>query len=293
MNLSGMIPPMITPLKNGGDVDEGAVQRLVSFLIEHGVAGIFIMGSSGEGPWLDSRQRKQIIRYTVSAVAGRVPVLVGALEPGTGRTLEMAQLIRDCGADIVVVAAPYYFGADAATQLQHINRVVEQAPLPVVLYNIPPMTHNPISAATVAQMLHLPNLLGIKDSAGEWNNFAALLQLRAQRPDFSIFQGAEKQAAQSMIAEADGLVAGLANLVPQKFVSIIELARQDQPNAAQDVQHEINQLWELHTHGFWLACLKYAASLMGFGDGSLSSPAQPLSETAKDAIAEHVNGVIG
>jgi len=291
MKLSGVIPPMITPLTGGEDVDEAAVERLVTHLIDQGVSGIFIMGSSGEGPWLNSRQRKQIIQYTVKAANGRVPVLAGALEPGTGRALEMAQLIVDGGADAVVIAAPYYFATDASTQCQHVEVIVEKSPLPVVLYNIPQMTHSPITASTLARLLRHQNLIGIKDSAGDWANFQALLQLRSQRPNFQVFQGAEKQAAQSAIAGADGLVVGLANLAPHKFVTLLRLVKQDDSNGAHAVQQEINQLWQLHTHGFWLACLKYAASLLGFGDGSLSKPAQPLPDAAREAIASLLDGV--
>lgn len=284
MKLPGLIPPMITPLKNGGTVDGPAVEALIEHMIAGGISGVFIMGSSGEGPWLDQEQRRQILEHTLRAVNGRVPVLAGALEPGTGRTLEMIQLIADCGADVAVIAAPYYFPADADVQLQHIKYLVEQSPLPIVLYNIPPMTHSPILAETVAQCAALDNLLGIKDSAGDWSNFEALLALRGSHADFQVWQGAEKQAAQSAIAGVDGLVCGLANLVPEKFVAILNRGQNGGADEAHRIQGEVDTLWELHSHGFWLACLKYAASTMGFGDGSLSIPAVALSDSAKDAV---------
>jgi 4-hydroxy-tetrahydrodipicolinate synthase len=291
MKLPGLIPPMITPLKDGGDVDGTAVEALIEHLIDGGVSGVFIMGSSGEGPWLSSDQRRQLLDHTVRAVDRRIPVLAGALEPGTGGTLEMIQLIADHGGDVAVIAAPYYFPADAAVQLQHIRTVVEQSPLPVVLYNIPPMTHNPILAETVAQCAALDNLLGIKDSAGDWANFEALIALKAQHENFQVWQGAEKQAAQSALAGADGLVCGLANLVPEKFVAILAQANSGNSDEALRIQAEIDALWELHAQGFWLACLKHAASIMGFGDGSLSIPAQPLPDSAKAAVAAVVGAL--
>ena len=289
MNLQGLIPPMITPLRAGGDVDGEAVEALVGHIIAGGGSGVFIMGSSGEGPWLNLSQRRQILDHTVRAAAGHVPVLAGALEPGTGRTLEMIEVIADCGADVAVIAAPYYFEADAAVQLQHIRTIVEQAVLPVVLYNIPPMTHSPIVADTVAQLCDLDNLLGVKDSAGDWDNFEALLALRNPQRDFRVWQGAERQAAQAVLAGADGLVCGLANLVPAKFSAIIAQAHKGDADAALRIQAEIDQLWTLHTYGFWLACLKCAASRLGFGDGSLSIPALALSETAKQAVYDVVD----
>ncbi len=289
MKLPGLIPPMITPLRAGGDVDGSAVDALIEHMIDGGVAGVFIMGSSGEGPWLNATQRQQILEHTLRAVDGRVAVLAGALEPGTGRTLEMIELIADCGADVAVIAAPYYFEADAAVQIQHIRAVVEQSPLPVVLYNIPPMTHSPILAETVAQLCDLDNLLGIKDSAGDWTNFEALLALKTQHEDFQVWQGAEKMAARAALAGADGLVCGLANLVPDRFTAIMRHASSGSADEALRIQAEIDQLWTLHTYGFWLACLKCAASRLGFGDGSLSIPAVALSETAKQAVYDAVD----
>ena len=289
MKLSGVIPPMITPLNASGQVDQGGVERLVNHLITHGVAGIFVMGSSGEGPWLNRDQRQQLLRYTIDSAKGKVPILAGALEPGIGSTLDAVHLIADCGADAVVIASPYYFEADADAQIHHIQCVADASPLPIVLYNIPPMTHNPLVAETVAQILDMKNIIGIKDSAGDWGNFEALVKLKATRPDFYIWQGAEKLSAQSIIAGADGIVAGLANLVPDKFVDIVKNAQNQ--TIAHDIQDTIDQLWELHTHGFWLACLKYAGSLCGFGDGSLSIPTIALPDDAKNNVRLIVEAV--
>lgn len=284
LDLSGVIPPMITPLTTAGDVDAEASARLVNYFVDSGVAGVFILGSSGEGPWLDAAQRQQIIRATVAAAAGRVPVLVGILEPSTPRTLETVQSVVADGADAIVITSPYYFESPAQVQIDHFIAVAEISPVPVVLYNIPPTTHNPILPSTISQVVAIDNIVAIKDSAGDMANFTDLIALKTRRPALRVFQGAEQLAVDALVAGADGVVPGLANLVPEYFVKIQACVQAGDVQAARQIQSQLNSLWQLHTHGYWLACLKYAASLLGFGSGYTIAPGYRLGESAQAAV---------
>lgn len=200
LDLKGVIPPMITPLTASGVVDGAAVDRLVNHMLVNNCAGIFVLGSSGEGPWLTTDQRKQLVTDAVRAVSGRVQLLVGVLEPSTGRTLETLHIIEELGADAVVIASPYYFAADALAQSRHFEQVAAATKLPIVLYNIPSMTHNPIAVETVREALQFDNVIGLKDSAANMDEFERFLALREARPNFRVFQGAERLAVQSLLA---------------------------------------------------------------------------------------------
>lgn len=283
--LSGVIPPMITPLTADHKIDIDGLERLVTHMLDGGVSGIFALGSSGEGPWLTSIQQTIVIREVVRCVAGRVPVLAGALEPSTSRTQEAIKRHVDAGADMVVITSPYYYSSDATVQVRHIETLVETSDIPVMLYNIPPTTHNPIVAETVQQVIQLDNLIGIKDSAGDWDNFLALLKYREQRPDFGVFQGAEKLATQSLTVGADGVVPGLGNLIPVHFVAIVKALQADKEADADAIQKQVDELWTLHTHDFWLICLKYAASLLGFGSGKTVGHTMHMNTAAQQTIA--------
>jgi 4-hydroxy-tetrahydrodipicolinate synthase len=287
LNLSGVIPPMITPLTATRELDTDGLEGLVHHLIEGGVSGLFVLGSSGEGPWLTLAQQRRVIEETVRVVAGRVPVLAGVLEPSTTRVLEAVEQAEAAGAAAVVVASPYYFTADDAAQFHHFKTIVNASSLPVVLYNIPGMTHNPISAATVQRLLDIDTIIGIKDSSGDSAGFAELMDLKKLRPDFRILQGAETKAAEALLAGADGLVSGLANLAPEVFARMVRANAEGDLATVAACQEKVLALWELHTHGFWLECLKYAASLQGFGNGSLSCPTDCLPGSAREAI-EHL-----
>ncbi len=282
--ISGVIPPMITPLTESRDIDIAGLERLVHHMLDGGVAGIFALGSSGEGPWLTATQQTTVIKEVVRCVAGRVPVLAGALEPSTSRTLEAIHRHASAGADMVVVTSPYYFPSDASVQIRHVETLAKASPIPVMLYNIPPTTHNPIAPDTVRQLMQLENLIGIKDSAGDWDNFLDLLKYREDRPEFVVFQGAEKLSAQSIEAGADGIVPGMGNLVPSHFVAIIKAIQAGKPSEAKAIQSQIDTLWTLHTYDFWLIGLKFAASLLGFGSGTAVGHIMTMDETAQQTI---------
>jgi 4-hydroxy-tetrahydrodipicolinate synthase len=238
---------------------------------------------------LTDQQKEQVIRTAVEAADGKIAVLAGALEPSTSRTIEAVQEIAAYGADYAVITTPYYFEADADCQKQHFIRVGEAASIPVLLYNIPSMTHNAVSAETVAQVLSQPNIVGIKDSEGDLDKMKALIALKAQRPDFVVFQGAEKLAVEALNIGADGIVAGMGNLVPGIFYDLFTQAKNGEQAQATQMQASINDLWKLHTHGYWLVCLKYAASLLGFGSGVTCDRDHTLSEDAKASIHQLVS----
>lgn len=280
--LKGVIPPIITPLDADGNVDEAAVERLIEFQLRSGVSGIFIMGSSGEGPWLDSAQRETLLRASVRAIDGRVPLLAGAMEPVASRVRERLPQLREMGADAAVVATPYYFQADEAVQCAHFAAVAADSPLPIVLYNIPGMTHNVLSPEAARQALQYESVIGIKDSGGDPALFSELLTMRDIRPDFQVLQGSEAQSAWALREGADGLVPGFANLIPGPYRRLYE----DPQNDA--MQELAIDLGDMRRHGFFLNTLKYAMALCGFGSGRCVCRPDALSRSAKTDIQRMV-----
>lgn len=276
---------MLTPLTADGAVDAGAVRRLVDFMVDGGVSGVFPLGSTGEGAWLTFEQQRQLVEATIAAAAGRVSVLVGVLEPSTVKTVETAKRWQGYDIDALVVTTPYYFGVDADSIEWHFRTVAAASDFPIVAYNIPPMTHNLLTPDVMQRLMDVDNIVGIKDSAGDWDAFNGFLSLREQRPDFRVFQGNERMATQSMLAGADGIVPGMGNLIPQVFAQLVERAKAGDADEAQALQAKVDALWHLHGHGYWLACLKYAGSLLDFGSGACSGHVANLTPEARAAIA--------
>lgn len=289
LKLQGVIPPMISPLNLDRSIDIDGLERLVKHMLDGGVAGLFLFGSSGEGPWLTSEQIEIILSTTKMIVQRKIPLLAGVLEPSTSKVIQAIHHIESIGGvDAVVVTTPYYFGTDADDQIEHIQTIAQQSTLPIILYNIPPTTHHILAASTVKRLLGISNIIGIKDSAGDMAEFEKLLQLKKIRPDFAVLQGAEAHAAQSLMAGADGIVPGLGNLVPHLFATLLQDVQSQNKDAAIEKQDTVNTLGQLHQPDYWLKCLKYGAALLGFGSGTTVSHCNDLSSATKETIEGYV-----
>jgi len=270
--LRGVIPPMISPLTTSRQVDAEAVDRVVDYVLAGGCSGLFVLGGVGEGAWLSTAQRGGIVEATVRATAGRAPVLVGLMLPGTAPAREAALQAADAGADALVVGSPYYFGVDAASQQRHVEAILSATTLPVLLYNIPQCTHAPLAREAVEVLSTEPRILGVKDSWGDLPYFQSLLTLKQRRPSFRVLQGHEHAAMASLLLGADGLIPGLGNVAPRVLVSLVRAARAGDIATCQRLHGEIFELTGMYTNKAGLAGLYAACALLGL---ARNVPAEP------------------
>lgn len=283
--LSGVVPPLISPLDESGEPDAAAMAKLVEHALAGGCTGLFVLGGCGEGAWLTTSQRGAVIRAAVRATAGRVPLLVGCMLPATGATAEAARQAEAEGADAIVVGSPYYFTVDESAQRRHVEATLEVVTLPALLYNIPQCTHHRLAPATVHTLAEHDRVLGLKDSAGDFRAFQQFVAIKRDRPAFRVLQGDEGLMAASLLAGADGLVPGLANVVPHLFVDLVRAAKAGDPAAMRRRQEEINVVGTLHAHGHWLSALKAACALAGIGTGRPALPLTPVTLAQRQQIA--------
>ncbi len=281
--LRGVIPPMISPLSRAGDVDVDAVSRVADYILDGGCSGLFVLGGTGEGAWLSTSQRQAIVGASVRAAAGRAPVLVGLMLPGTAPVRDAAHQAEDAGADALVVGSPYYFGVDAAAQRRHVEAVLEATPLPILLYNIPQCTHTPLAREAVQALASEPRILGVKDSWGDLPYFQSLLTIKYSRPSFRVLQGHEHAAMASLILGADGLIPGLGNAAPGVMVGLVKAARAKDLATCQRLHNEIIALTGMYTQagipGLYAAC-----SLLGLIQNVPAEPWAPVGEADMSAI---------
>ncbi|MBI3457230.1 MAG: dihydrodipicolinate synthase family protein [Candidatus Rokubacteria bacterium] len=282
--LSGIVPPLVSPLTASGDPDDGAMEALVEHVLAGGCSGLFLLGGCGEGAWLTAMQRGAVTRAAVRAAAGRVPVLAGVMLPATRAAGEAARQAADEGADAVVVGSPYYFDVDAAAQQRHVEAVLGATRLPALLYNIPQCTHQTLAPETVRTLAGDPRVLGIKDSAPDFRAFQQFLAVRRQQPAFRVLQGNEALAAASLLQGADGLVPGLASVAPALFVALREAAAKGDAATCGRLQEEIEDLALLYEQGHWLPALKAALAALGLGAGVPAAPLAPAEDGQRRAI---------
>jgi dihydrodipicolinate synthase/N-acetylneuraminate lyase len=292
VDIRGIVVPLITPLRPDQTLDEDALARLVEHVIAGGVAGIFVLGSSGEGPTLPLQIREQVVRQVKVLARGRVAVLAGLFNLSTRSAAEEAQRLAAWGADAITVTAPCYFQHTQEEIYGHIASLALSAPVPTMIYNIPQMTKTIIEPETVARLGDLPNVIGLKDSAGDMVRFQQHLAL--QRDGFAVYQGAEGLAALSVVRGARGAVLGLANVAPALCSDLYRAASQGDLVVAWALQERLQRLWRLHTHGQWLPCLKAAVSQLGLCN---PMPCAPFAQVDAAAIAQirrdmHAAGIL-
>jgi 4-hydroxy-tetrahydrodipicolinate synthase len=282
--LRGVIPPMISPLTASGQVDVEAVGRVADYILAGGCSGLFVLGGVGQGAWLSTAQRGGIVEATARATAGRAPVLVGLMLPGTAPARDAALQAADAGADALVVGSPYYFGVDAASQQRHVEAILAATSLPVLLYNIPQCTHQPLAREAVAALVAEPRILGVKDSWGDMPYFQSLLTLKLRRPNFRVLQGHEHAAMASLLLGADGLIPGLGNVAPRVLVALVQAARAGDVATCQRLHAEIFELTSMYTQKAGLAGLYAACAVLGLARNVPAEPWAPVADADLPAI---------
>ena len=222
--LRGIIPPMITPLRDRDTLDREGLEKIIEHVLSGGVNGLFILGTTGEGPSLGYRLRRELVEHTCRLVKGRVPVFVGITDTAFVESLSVARTAAEAGADAVVLAPPYYVPEGQPELREYLEHLLPELPLPLFLYNMPPLTKVPFEIDTVRWALDQPRIVGIKDSSGNMIYFSRLLELAKDRPSWTVLVGPEELLAESVLLGGHGGVNGGANIFPRLYVELYRAA---------------------------------------------------------------------
>lgn len=227
LNIGGVVPPLVTPLDESRNVDRQSVQSLVDYQLEAGVDGLFALGSSGEAALLSNTTRLDMLRATSEAVAGRAPVLAGAIEMSTERVIELVPGLEDGGADALVVTAPFYTRTSQEEIDAHFRAVASATNLPVFAYDIPVSVPTRPSREVILRLAEDGVLAGLKDSSGDDANLRALVMERNRRglQEFRVFTGSELMVDAAIGFGVDGVVPGLGNVDPSAYVNLFQDAK--------------------------------------------------------------------
>ena len=226
MKLTGLIPPMVTPLNAKRRLDKKGTKNMVNHLLKGGVDGIFLLGTTGEGPHLSYAIREELVKTVCRLVKGRVPVLVGITETDMDDAVAFAARCKAYGASAVVAAPPYYFKLTQAECIAWFTEMADRLPLPLVVYDMPAHTDTVIEPATIAKLAAHPNLLAMKDSSSVialFNKFRVALEPYVEK--FSLFMGPDEAMGEAVLLGADGGVCTGANLWPAQFKAMYLAAK--------------------------------------------------------------------
>ena len=268
---------MITPLRGRDELDVAGLERLIEHILTGGVSGLFILGTTGEGPSLSYQLRRELIQRTCRQVNHRVPILVGITDTSFVESVNVARSAADSGADAVVIAPPYYL-PEAQPELQeYLEHLIPELPLPVYLYNMPALTKVHFELDTVRRAMDEPRIIGLKDSSGDLNYFKSAAEMIRQRPDWSLLIGPEEKLFDSLQLGGNGGVSGGANLFPKLYVKLVEAHRAGKLARAQELQRQIQRVSEsFYRIGKYSSSIikgiKCAASCLGLCNDFMAEP---------------------
>jgi 4-hydroxy-2-oxoglutarate aldolase len=284
--LRGIFPPIPTAFDpSTGDVDEQAVASNVRRWMSTGLAGVLALGSNGEAGSLDDAESERLIAAVREEVPRGRTLLVGTGRESTRATIRATARAAALGADAVLVRTPSYFKAQMTTDalLAHFRAVAEASPVPVLLYNLPGVTGITLTVPIVAALAEHPNIAGMKETSPELERLGQCVQLNGGR--FAVLCGWAPVAYPALVSGATGAILAVANVLPDACVSLFDLTRAGQHDAAIALQRKLTPIAQLVTSVHGVAGLKLALDARGFRGGPVRGPLLPASADARAAIA--------
>ncbi|MFF8655986.1 dihydrodipicolinate synthase family protein [Streptomyces huasconensis] len=297
--LTGVVPPVCTPLTPDREVDTASLVRLVDHLVRGGVNGLFVLGSTSEVAYLTDRQRALVLDTVVRHVGGQLPVLAGAIDMTTPRVLDHVRALAEAGADAAVVTAPFYTRTHPAEIARHFRLVASRSPVPVLAYDLPVSVHVKLSAELVLELAGEGVLAGLKDSSGAEGAFRSVVMGKRSLPrQFSVLTGSELTVDSALAMGADGVVPGLGNVDPEGYVRLHAAARAGDWERARAEQERLCGLFGMVRAGdparmggssSALGAFKAALHLRGvIACPATAEPQIPLSRQETEAVGKHL-----
>lgn len=295
--LRGIVPPLVTPLKNNECLDIEGLERLIEHVLGGGVHGLFILGTTGEAPSLSEKLKRELVEKTCKQVKCRVPVLVGIMDTSFAESTKLAQHSYECGANGVVVAPPYYFTSSQPELIEYFGHIASEQPLPVYLYNMPGCTKVFIAPETVLKMSENPKVAGFKDSSYNMVYFHKVRRLVRDRSDFSTFVGPCELMAESVLLGSNGGVNGGANMFPSLYVDLYNAAVARDIDTVLKLQSKVVDVCStIYCVGKYdsstITGIKCALSLMGICSDFVAKPFYGFNEQEKLTIKRILSELI-
>jgi dihydrodipicolinate synthase/N-acetylneuraminate lyase len=279
--LHGVVPAMATPIQsNGYQVERAGIAPLVNFLIDRGVSGLFVGGTTGEGILLSSQQRKWLYEETITAASGRVPVLLHVGANTTSEAINLADHASSIGASAVVAMTPYFLTVSDEALLDYFSAIAKAAGnTPFFAYDIPQLAVNGVSPKLLQQLSqNIPNFAGLKCSRPDMQMIRQHLDVLPA--ECCLMVGNEYIALGALAMGATGLISGLSTAVPEPFVALTKAYTAGQLPQAQAIQKQISKMLDVLPANARFGSIKSILNERGIQVGTTipprPMPTQPL-----------------
>ena len=266
-----LIPAMVTPFTESGDLDLKRARELANRLIEGGAASLLINATTGEAPTIFYPQKIELFKAVVDEVAGRVPVIAYAGDNCTADSVDFAQQVEALGVDGLMLVVPYYNKPPQEGMYQHFKAIAEAVDLPVLLYNIPGRCAINMTAETTLRLAHdVPNIVGIKEASGIMEQVKAIIDGAPE--DFVVYSGDDSATLEIMKMGGVGVVSTIGNVAPARMKEIVELAAAGKMEEAEAANERLLPLMEGLFATTNPILVKEALKLEGFPVGGVRLP---------------------
>jgi N-acetylneuraminate lyase len=283
--LSGIMPALLTPFDDEGEVNLTVVRDLIEFHLAAGVSGFYILGSTGEGLLLSEAERRLVAETVIDQVKGRAPVVVhvGALTTRVAR--DLAIHAEEAGADATSSIPPFYFRVGVEGVKQHYLRIAAASSLPFYIYNIPGTTGVDVTVDIVADLItEMPTLRGMKYTAYDFRRMRQLIELDGGR--LNIMSGPDEMMVAAQAMGADGAIGTTQNILPRLFAQIYQAFHAGDVATALELQAKVNWVVNLFLQFQSVSAVKEIMRLLGFNCGSARRPMLPLTDEQKGCLRE-------
>jgi len=260
-----------------GSVNFSAYEKFVNFLIENGTDAIVSCGTTGESVTLSDKEQFEVVKCAVSASGGRVPVIGGAGSNDTAHAVHLAKQVKAAGANGCLAVTPYYNKPTQRGLVKHFAAIAEAAELPVILYNVPGRTGGNILPATYAELVKIPNVVGVKEASSNIVQIAEVAEVAG--PDFSIWSGNDDHIVPVLSLGGVGVISVMGNIIPRYTHDMVVKFLEGDTKTAAKMQVEVQSLVRA------LFCetnpipVKTALNLMGMNMGGFRLPLCEMGET--------------
>ncbi len=279
---------MVSPLRDDR-INEAALRRLVDYLIDGGVHGLFATGSQGEFYALSTEERRLVWEVTVDQTAGRVPVYAGTGAVTTREAAGLARLAEECGVDAISALTPYFVTLSARELEEHYRRVADSTSLPVLLYGNPDRTGNRLGVGTVERLAAVDNIAGIKDSSGDMTLLAEYV--RCAPDGFAVLAGRDTLIYGALAYGAAGSIAATANVAPALVAAIYNRYRAGDLSGSLQAQRDLAPLRLAFSLGSFPVVIKEALDMLGLDAGPTRAPVGPLAEAERAQLRTVLRGM--
>lgn len=203
---------IVTPFTTDNKVDFGKLSELLDFHVENKTDAIIICGTTGESSSLNDKEHKEVIKYAVDAIDGRIPVIAGTGSNFTDYAVELSQYAEEVGADGLLVVTPYYNKANDLGLIKHFTKIADSVNIPIILYNVPGRTGLNMKASIVAELSKHKNIRGVKEASGDLSLATEISRLCPD--DFFIYSGNDDVVVPMLSVGGSGVISVVANILP-------------------------------------------------------------------------------